>query len=221
MGGAVHGDYGAGDVAGEVGGEEEEDVGDFLGFADAAEGDAGGNGVDHFLGEGGEHVGAGDAWGNGVDTDVVGAEFTGEGFGEAVDGEFGGGVAAAGGLAVKADHRTGVQDDAATLGFHKGCGSLGTGKNGFEVEVDDGVKGGLVVVVEGFAGGDAGVVDEDVEVAVVVDEVLEGGGHGRDAGELRGDAGDGAVGVGGLEFLDGSFGAGRLRATDDDAGALF
>lgn len=79
-----------------------------MGFADAAEGDAGGDGVNHLLGEGGEHIGAGDAGGDSVDADVVGAEFAGEGLSEAVDGEFGGGVAAAGGLAVKADHGASV-----------------------------------------------------------------------------------------------------------------
>lgn len=79
-----------------------------MGFADAAEGDAGGDGINHLLGEGSEHISAGDARGDGVNTDVVGAEFAGEGFGEAVDGEFGGGIAAAGGLAVKADHRASV-----------------------------------------------------------------------------------------------------------------
>ena len=221
LSGAIYGDHGAGNVAGEIGGEEEEDVGDFLGFTDAAEGDAGGDSVNHLLGEGGEHIGAGDAGGDGVDADVVGAEFAGEGFGEAVDGEFGGGIAAAGGLAVKADHRASVQDDAAALSFHEGCGGFGAGKNGFKIEVDDGVEGGFVVVIEGFAGGDAGVVDQDVKVAVVVNEVLEGGGHGLDAGELGSDAGDGAARVGGLELLNGFFGTGRFRATDDDAGALF
>lgn len=54
----------------------------------------------------------------------------------------------------------------------------------------------------------------------MVNEVLEGGGHSLDVGELRGDAGNVTARVGGLEFLDGFFGASRLRATDDDAGAL-
>lgn len=69
-GGTVDLEDGAGDVAGKVAGEEEEGVSDVTRLTDAAEGDGLDEGLNHFGGEFGDHVGVGDAGGDSVDADV-------------------------------------------------------------------------------------------------------------------------------------------------------
>ena len=57
----------AGDIAGQIAGEEQERVGDFLRFAHALEGNRRADALHNFFRQVGDHVGAGYARRNGVD----------------------------------------------------------------------------------------------------------------------------------------------------------
>lgn len=96
----------AGDVGCEIAREEEETVRDVAWGADATEWDGFDERGDHFFWEIFDHVGFGDARGDAVDADAVRSEFAGEGFDDAVDGEFASRIHDTGRLAVNADHRT-------------------------------------------------------------------------------------------------------------------
>jgi hypothetical protein len=195
----------AGDEAGEGSAEEEDGCCDLFDVRGAAEGDQGeellrylGVVEDVFGGFGGDPAG-----GDAVAVDALADEFCGEGFGEADEGAFGGGVvgmesfaALAGGGADEDDvasgggSRLGVR-----LGFHLGHG----GADDTEDAVEVGAEGAAPLV-----GGhlrDGGVVrrpDAMVEDGAV--DTAEGGGGGDDEGfaVFRGVEGlvDGAAEVG-------------------------
>src|SRR4051812_16906708 len=90
---AVNVDHCAGDVGGEVGGEEQVNVSDVLRVAEPVEGNS--------LDDVGLHLGRelstgnvrlDEAWGHAVDADAIGSEFAGHGLSEAKDTGLGGGV---------------------------------------------------------------------------------------------------------------------------------
>ena len=216
---AVDGHDVAGEVVARVGGEEDDGAFEVGGFAPAVGGDA----LEDFEGalgvglEGGGVVGAHVAGGDGVDLDAVGGPFVGEGFGELADGALAGGVSGNRDAAEKREQGGDVDDFAGAAGDHVLAGGAAGDEDAVEVDVEDGVPVGVGVVDGGGAFDDAGVVDENVEVALpgdgLVDEALDGGA----VGEVGGDG----VGVEAVfrEAVDDGGEFAGIAAVDDDVGA--
>ena len=209
----------AGDPAGVVGGEEDGGGGDVVGLAGAAERGFGDGilveiGADEAGGVGA--FGFDDAGVEGVDADALGAELEGEDAGDGVDRTLGGGVDRAGGRRDAADQRADV-DDAAALAEVLGRG-LGDEQEAEDVDVE------LLVEVlggDGFEGAelvDAGVVDEDVELAVVLDGGVDDGLRVGGLGDVALDGDGFAAGLG--DGVDDVVGTGFVGGVvDDDGGA--
>ena len=166
---------------------------------------------------------------DGVAADAVGGVLHGGGFGEQADGAFGAGVSGAGAGAGVEAHQPGdggyVDDGAAAGGAHSGYGGAGAQKDALAVDVHNLIPHGGVGFVD--AGGveaadvgtaDAGVVHQDVQLAVA------GHGGGDGVGPLVG-AGYVQVDVGGLaaEFADFGFQFHTFVVQDvaDDHGGAF
>src|SRR6185312_4197578 len=125
------------DEAALVGHQEQHPAGDLLGLAEAADGDAGDDLLQHFLGHGAHHLGVDIAGGDGVDGDALAGALLGQGLGEAVDARLGGGVvhlAVLPGLAVDGAD---VDDAAEAALAHAVDDAAGHVEAGGQVGVDD------------------------------------------------------------------------------------
>lgn len=165
----------------------------------------------------GEHVGVDAPGGDGVDGDVPVAAVLGEGSGEALDRALGPGVE---GVVRDAGHRRGHrahEDDAAAVS-DVAVRVLGHEELGPGVDVEGPVVDLFRHVefwVEGF---DAGVVDDDVEVAEVVEGFREEAGDLADFAHVRLD-GDGLATFGFDGRYDRLRRAGALGIVDRDGAA--
>ena len=184
----VHTEHHAGDVAGHLAGQEHEGVGHLFRLADAAQRNLGAQGLDDLLGHRAHHVGIGDAGSHRVHPDAVLAQLPGQRKGEAVHCELAGGIGNAAGLAVAGDHGAGVQNYAAALGLHDGRHRTGTGEHALHVQVHHLFKGGLVVFVEGGGVGHTRIVHQNINAAVLLRHLPEGGLHAGQIGKIRRDA---------------------------------
>ncbi len=166
------------------------------------------------------HVGEERAGAEAVDGDAVGAEIEGAGAGEADEGGFAGAVNVALEAAADAEDAGDVDDAAPLAGFHAGDDGAGEGHDGGEVHLDVAVPDFVGDFVDGLGIVDAGVVDEDVDLA----EAFFGfDGEGFDGGAV-GHVGDhpfdfdaeacADLGGGGGEFIG-------VAAGDEDVGAGF
>src|SRR5690606_18352230 len=167
--------------AGEVGGRAPAGGGG-AGFDPVVERGVGGEG----RGEVGEDVAGGES----VDLDVVRGPFGAHGAGEHFESTLGGGVVAGGGAGEIAHERADVDELAAGTGEHGAGGGAAGEEGGGEVGLKHGAPVGERHVGERRAAVDAGVVDEDVERAVVAGEGGEGDVHGGFVGDVEGERGD-------------------------------
>lgn len=209
----------AGDEIGEFHAEEGDGAADVHGGADAAEGSGGGPSAGVVTGLflcAFDFDGAG---GDAVDADAVFAEFDGGDFGELFHAALGGGVvdeAREGDLvAAGAD----IDDAAAAIVLHDTGGLLGAEEAALEVGIEDVVPLLFGEFEERFPGLDAGVIDEDIEAAVIGDDFGE---HRLDGGGIADvSVGDGGGDAEGADLFGGGFCAGEVRVVvDDDVGTV-
>ena len=127
---------------------------------------------------------------DGVDADVVGAEFVGEGAGEADDGGLGGDVDGEAGGGDHPGDGAHVNDGAALAELHAGSDGLSEEEVMFEVDCDELVPEVGGDGFGGVAGVVSGVVDEDVYGGELgedgFDAALKGGGVGEVAAVVCG-----------------------------------
>jgi hypothetical protein len=199
-------------VAAEViaggGGEEDDGAFEVGGFAPTAGGDAaedffGAHGIGLKRGGvGGAHVAGSD----GVHVDAARGPLVGEGFGKLAYGAFAGGVAWNGDATEEREEGGDVDDFTGAAGEHVAAGGSAGGEDAGKVDVEHEVPVGVGVIGGRCAFNEAGVVDEDIEVALprdgVGDEALDGGaiseiggdgvvaGGGGERGEFGGDGGE-------------------------------
>src|SRR5690606_17917735 len=132
-----------------------------------------GNSVDdlfqHVLRHRAHHVGLHIAGGQGVDGDADGGAFQGQGLGETVDTGLGGGVVHLAVLAGLAVEGADVDDAAEAALAHAVDHRAAHVEAGAEVGVDHRLPAVRAHAVKGGVAGDAGVVDEDVDGAVLPD----------------------------------------------------
>ena len=229
---AVDKEGGAGDVAGPIAGEEDGGFGDFVGLAAAAEWD----GAEVVLDDVGRvkgglgKAGADEAGVDGVNTDAKGAKFVGGGVEDAEHAGFGGVVGDEVLFAVIGIRGSGEDNGAGTVGgFHAGGGLLQRFEGGGEVEREGLVPDFAGGVLQRFDDAGAGVDEEGVGDAGVVEGRLEAFAGGDVAVELV--AGEVDVGVrvdvedvdiggaGGQAASDGA--ADAMGAAGDDGGFAF
>ena len=188
----------AGDVAGVFGGEEGDGVGDVEVGSGAAERDVLGHGGLLVVGEDGGHGRLDVSGGDCIDRDGAAGELPREGFGEADEAGFGGGVVGLAGLTGFADDRGDVDDAAPAVFDHLGHDGLGKEKGPGEVGGED-VVPVLALHAEGEdVAGDAGVVDEDVNAAEVDNDRFGTLFDGVFAGDVEREGVGGASGCGDL-----------------------
>jgi hypothetical protein len=213
----------AGDVGGFFGGEEGYGVGDIGVGAHAAEGDVLGHGRFLVVGEDGGHGGFDVAGGDRIHGYRPACELAGEGFGEADEAGFGGGVVGLTGLTGLAYDGGDVDDASPAVFDHLRHDGLSHEKGSSEIGGEDVIPVFALHAHGEDVAGDSGVVDEDVDGS----EVCEGGfgavADGLFAGDVEGEsvgASSGGVdGVGDLVELveiaggegDGSSAAGEFE----------
>lgn len=162
------------------------------------------------------HVGLDATWGNGVDGDLLVAAVDGHAADEGLDGTLGAGVDGVLwntlGLAGDGAHQDDAAADGEVLVGLAGDEELATG-----VDVEDAVELLLGDVLQVTEGDDAGVGADDVELAVVLNgllEELDGLGDVADVG-LDGDG----IATVGLDLVDDLLGGlGRVGVVDNDLG---
>mmetsp|Transcript_28306 Transcript_28306/g.74902 ORF Transcript_28306/g.74902 Transcript_28306/m.74902 type:complete len:398 (+) Transcript_28306:39-1232(+) len=178
---AVHVQHLPRDVPGAGCGEEQDGIGDLLRIAKAA----GRHGLQELvlplLLEAVGHVRGDEAGGQGVHGDAAAADLPGEGAGEAVHAGLGRGVVGLARVAHGADHRRDADDAAPPVLGHGLEDGLGHAEDGVEVGVDDIVPLGVLHAHHKGVLGDAGVVDENVDLAVLSLDDLQ---HGGDLGTV-------------------------------------
>ena len=135
-----------------------------------------GPGVHQFLGHFGGHLGLDEAGADDVDAYVAGGELFGAALAEAYDAGLGGSIVGLVVVARDADDGADVDDGAVSLTPHRGLDGLGHAEYRSEVGVHHAVELFLGHALDGGVVGDAGVVDEDVDLAKIgqhlLDEVL-------------------------------------------------
>src|SRR5690606_28390572 len=199
----------AGDEAGVVAGEVADGRGDIGRSAQAAHGLQLLHALVDLVGEAGRHVGLDEAGGDDVGRHALAAEFAGKGLGETDEAGLGGGVV---GLAGVAHHAGGAADvdDAAEAALHHGPGGSAAGDEGaLEVHADDLVELLIAHAHQQVVAGDAGVVDEDVEPAVLGGDLFDRRAEGGAVADINGrDTRGSSCGLdGGLEVVERGFGA--------------
>src|SRR4051812_39692356 len=207
------------DLAGDEGrfrvGEELHDAGDLVGFAEAPDGDLGDDLVEGFLGDGLDHLGGDVAGCDGVDGDALAGGLLGEAHGQAEQAGFGGGVVGLADVAGLADDRADVDDAARSAVEHVLQDRPRQVERARQVDLDDPVPVFDGHLADGLVQGDAGVVDQDVEAAVGVEDFLD------DSFAVFGGADVALVGAGaGVGFAEGVgdvFAAGVARGDGDSA----
>jgi hypothetical protein len=159
-----------------------------LGRAQALDRDGGNDLLQHVRLDGIDHVGADVARADGVDRHALVGQFLRQGHGEAVHAGLGGRVVGLAGLALFAVDRRDLDDAAPALFHHARHHLLGHVEHGVQVGVDDGVPVLARHLQEHAVAGDAGVVDQHVDGAMLglgLGEGLDGGvpvGHVAHAG---------------------------------------
>lgn len=179
-------------------------------LGDAERGSVGGNGG---VGDGGGDI----AWEDEGDVDAGVMQFGFEGVKVALDRVFTGGVGGAHGGGDVACDATDHADGALVALEHMGEDGAGEFDGRKEVHVHDFTRGGFGGVEGGGALGDAGVIEEHVEVSFPCDGVLDGLVAGVGLGEVDGQ--DEALG-GSDVFCQGVERFFSTRA-EDDVGAFF
>ena len=106
---------------------------------------------------------------NGVDVDAFGSPLIGEGLGELSYAALGRCIGGYPDATLKGEDRGNVDDFAGAFGQHVPAGELGEAEDAGEVDVDNRIPVFFGVVGGGRAADDAGVVDEDVDGAEVLD----------------------------------------------------
>jgi len=180
--------------------------------------------------EAGLDVGAGahEAGADGGDADAFVAKFGVEAFGEAYEGEFAGGVGQHVGHGEFAADGSYVDDGGAGgVGFgvsfeHVGEDCVGGVEGGEEVGGHSAAVGGEGLVFDGADLDDAGVIDEDVDAAEVLDGMIDEAGGLGGVGEVGGDEEDVVGGEDGLALEEQMPGSGEfldLAGGEDEFGA--
>ena len=177
--------------------------------------------LDHVLRQVGDHVRAGHAGGDRVHADVVAPKLAREAAGQAVDGEFAGRIAHAGGLAVDADHRAGVDDRAAALRLHNRRDGAAAVEHGRHVQIHDVFERGRVILVERLARGNARVVHQNVDAAKGLGDLRHGGFHRGVIGQVGRKTHDVPIRVFGLELGQRLVHRLLTRAEERDGRAVF
>ena len=167
-----------------VGGKEGSDAPDICGLTDAAEGGALHDGIEEFWdAEALIALGLDHARVEAVDADPARAELLGEGDGDGVDGALGGGIDGGHRASHGRDNGADV-DDRTALGADELGGTLGGEEEAEDVEVELAVELFRGDTLDGAEGVDAGVVDQDVEFAVLLLDLGEGAGDVFGFGEV-------------------------------------
>jgi len=133
---AVDGEHGAVDVAGFIGGEEEEGAGDFFGLPDAPGGDARDHHLQDLFGHALDHIGGDEAGGDSVGGDVVAPELAGPDARHADDASLGCHVVGLPEVAVQAHNRRGADDPAITAFDHVRRDGLAHAKDADGIRVE-------------------------------------------------------------------------------------
>ena len=124
---------------------------------------------------------------DGVHIDAPGRPFVCEQLGEAGDAALRRGVARHADAALEGEERGDVDDLARALGQHVATGRLAEEEGGLEVGVDHRVPILLGKVDAVGAADDAGIIDEDVEAAELLQRLVDHALHRFDGGEVGGD----------------------------------
>ncbi|KAI3480794.1 hypothetical protein L1887_57061 [Cichorium endivia] len=160
---------------------------------------------------------------NGVDADAEGTPLLAHGLGQAEDTSLGGRVVDLADVAVGARGGGDVDDGhvlalALVLDAEVGCGGADDAEGGGDVAVEHELEGGVVGGVGHLVGGEAGVVDNDVELAPLVDGGLDDALAKVLVHDVAG-VGDGRAT--GLDDLGGNIGCLlSVQVRDDDVGAV-
>ena len=121
------------------------------------------------------------------DPDVVFAALDRQHVGQAPDAALGGAVIALAEIADQARGRRGIDDDAAAVLAHPAEHRLGDAERALQMHLQHLVPGGFGGLGKGLVEQDAGIVDEDVGAAEMLDGVVEhrlAARHGRDVGAV-------------------------------------
>ena len=167
------------------GAQEAHPAGDFAGLSEAADRDLGNDLFEHRLGHGCDHVGVDIAGRNRIDRDAEARAFLGECLGEAVDPALGGGVVYLAILSGLSIDGTDVDDPAPAALFHAGKGGLRHVEAAAQIGAHHGVPIVIAHLQERAVARDPGVVDDDVDGAVLFRYFFAGFLHGVEIADIE------------------------------------
>ena len=148
-------------------------MGDLVGGAGALHGNAAAPGVHQLLRNVGGHLCLDESGTNHVDPDISCGEFFGAALGESYDAGFGGGIVGLFVVAGDSYYGTHIDYGAESLFPHHGLDGLGHGEDAAEVHLYHTGELFLGHALDGRVIGDAGVVDQDVYMAEIVEDVFD------------------------------------------------
>ena len=77
-------------------------------------------------------------------------------------------------MPVNADHRGGIKNDSASLLLHSWNDGFGDIKYRTDIKIDDFVEIFGSSVFDRLVGGDAGIINKDIDASVVGDDLVDG-----------------------------------------------
>ena len=160
-------DYLSGNVAREVGSEEDGHVGHVFCLSAATEGDGFHPLFAHFFRELSGHGRFDESGRDGVGAHTAATHFLCYTFGECDHTGFGSRVVGLSGIAVHADYAGHVDDGTTALTHHNGDASVSEVEGGFEIDVDDGVPLRFCHAEHEAVFRDAGVVDQNIDLTEI------------------------------------------------------
>ena len=171
-----------GDVFRLVGSEEQGRICDVLRFAKFTQRSLRFKGFAGFFRQGAGHIGVDKAWGDAVDGNAAAADFARHRFGETDQACFCRGIVGLTGIAHHTDDGCDVDDASGALLHHAAQDGFGGAEHGFEVDLHDVVPLFFFHTHQEVVAGDAGVVDQNIQLAElffnVGNQVFDGFGFG-------------------------------------------
>src|SRR5580692_6340401 len=164
-----------GDVGSVIGREERDSTSDVFGTPNAAERNLFDRSLLEFFAENFGHGSCDKAGSDRVTSNVAGADFTGDGHGEANEPCFGSGIVRLSGLAHLSEDAGDVDDASPALFKHGGDDLLNAEEGGGEISLEHGVPIGTFHPHHKLIASNSGVVNENVNFA----ELGDGGFNGR------------------------------------------
>lgn len=163
--------------------EKSDETGDFVSLSEATERNGSGDLGHHVFAEFVcDHFGGDESRADGVDRDLASGEFFGVRHGESADASLRGGVVGLSRIPEESDDRGHVDDASFSLLGHEFKGSLRAVEYSGKVEIDDLLPLRRFHAHDEAVFGNAGVVDQDVAGAELLDRFFE---HGVDLFDLR------------------------------------